>query len=209
MKFQKLEVRGTMAGKQPSFLQLGKKGIQRFGRFANVSYEKDPPQVSDFGRLLEKFSDDDIKVYQDEANKVINVSIRGSDFSSAERGKRDIVSDLKIMTLGIDNNDPRMFFSNRLVKTLKRAYPDYQIRTIGFSLGARIAQEITRNQPDVESVALNPASGLMDVIKGAPDNSKTIRVSGDPFSALAQGNVTTIQAEKNPLYAHALANLMD
>lgn len=192
--------------KKTSLTDYPSEDVSRLAQFANVSYQTDRPEsIQGFGQNIPKYTNEDIASYVDPNSKKINVSIRGTDLTDLEKAKKDIRSDIFGVALGKTIDDPRFYEAKRVVESLKREYPNYEISTYGTSLGGSIGRQIAREMPDVKSISFNPGAGLGELTQKAPKKSKVYRVRGDIISR-AVGDAEVF--EPSSYYSHGLQNFI-
>jgi hypothetical protein len=192
--------------KTNQFNSLGNKSISNSARFAELSYKHSMPEnMEGYGEYLPKYSNDGIRVYKDDKNKTINMSIRGTDLSDKSRALQDLKSDALGVFLGKKEDDPRFYEASRLTDTLRHKFKDYKINSFGHSLGGSISKYISDKHPEVKSVVFNAGSSPL-VREQKQSNVVQYRSSGDLISAFNNPSNTGGTFYSNPLMGHSITN---
>jgi len=167
-----------------------------------------------FGFTLdEKYNEFEFALYVNAEKKIRILGYRGTEVTEV----KDYVSDLHIV-FGTQSWNDRFNSSVKVYEDAKKAYPDYQGRVTGHSLGGTIAYFITKKfQPD-RCVVFNPGSSANPTFVSLITESKmqagwtrrvfTYRIAGDAISTLSViGHTRTFRKRNfNPVGLHAISN---
>lgn len=192
--------------KTNKYNSLGNKAVSKGAQFAELSYGHSVPQnVDGYGEYLSKYSNDDIRVYKDDKNKNINLSIRGTDLSDSNRAFKDLRSDTIGVLFGKKEDDPRFYEANRLTDSLRHKFKDYKINTFSHSLGGSISKYISGKHPEVKSMVFNAGSSPF-VKEQSQSNVQQYRNSGDLISSFNNPNNTGGTYYSKSLMGHSITN---
>jgi len=191
-------------------LKGGKIAIKNLNILLNESYknkDKTEKNINNFV-LDEDLSTDKTKVYRDLDSDDIKIVNRGT------FDKRDVLTDAKLI-LGI--KDKKRFNEAReILEKVKNKYPDKSIDVIGHSLGAKVAEDLGKNDPRIKNIiTLNKPTTPYDLIRKdkSTDKQYDIRTTKDLVSMLQpiqrDENDIIIPSETNNFYKEHKIDVLD
>ncbi len=138
----------------------GKISVNMMGKLLNESYknkDKTEKNINNF-ILDEDLSTDKTKVYRDLDSDDIKIVNRGT------FDKRDVLTDAKLI-LGIKDKN-RFNEAREILEKVKNKYPNKSIDVIGHSLGAKVAEDLGKNDPRIKNIiTLNKPTTPYDLIR--------------------------------------------
>lgn len=146
----------------------------------NQSYknkDNDDKNIDNKYFLDEELSSNKTKVYKTDNNEVVIANRGTSDF-------KDVISDIK---LAFGFKDKRFNEAKEVLDKVKNKYKDSSIDVIGHSLGARVAEELGKNDNQIKNIiTLNKPTTPLDLFKKSKNKDKQIdiRTQKDLVSAL-------------------------
>lgn len=174
----------------------------------NESYknkDNDDKNIDNKYFLDEDLSTNKTKVYKTDNNEIVIANRGTSDY-------KDVISDVK-MAFGY--KDKRFDEANDILNKVKNKYKDSSIDVIGHSLGAKVAEEIGKDNQVKNVITLNKPTTPLDLFKKSKNKDKQIdiRTNKDIVSVLQplqkDANDIVIPSETNNLYIEHKIDVLD
>ena len=167
-------------------------------------YEDNPKKINNLdGYVMDKkLSGTRAQVYYHPETKHLVVNHRGT------KGLNDVMTDIGLM---IGNKSGKRFeHGKKITDQALKKYNTNNVTISGHSLGAKVAKEANRDHSK-ETVVVNPAVVLDDILERQNDNQTIVRSRLDPISALHNFNPFRNEAKTididaksyNPLTEHS------
>jgi len=227
-------IKKLMGGaKYINWVQSGK-GISKqtkYGLLSSLAYSKTNKERAEMLKkfdkdgnweLLPEYSGRHASVYKSTRTNEIVISVRGTDLKSKDTRYKDLRTDIGIAA-GVSKFGKRNAQITKLVRKVRRDFPDTKPVLTGHSLGARIASDVAKKE-EIPAVVYNKGSSPMDIIGYLKDKlfgakkhdithfntNKGLVV--DPVSissAVLSGDENEIVKQKKGNNPHSLTNFID
>jgi hypothetical protein len=163
-----------------------------------------------------EFSNNNTATYIDNKDKDITVAMRGSKTATDWLQNTNILRGTPFLDTDVSRD-------RKLVRRLKKEYPDYKIHTTGHSRAGWRARELAYNNPNITATTFNAGHGLgfrdniinMACGLGSTNyrckNVKNYRTAGDIVSGAGIINSTTIKKSRegnDPISSHKIDNFI-